>query len=152
MLGWNWIVPEWRAASVILGTVLGAHHFCHGSPLRPGVATTRSQWGTTSMNILIIYYVYIVYVMYIHRIFELKYLIYSIKYFDIWSKIMSRSLCAHIHGKCVVYYMYMLVILFVYTCTELSCSLQDCLATIPPRFWNFGRPQPRVGGLSVART
>ncbi len=33
------ILPEGRAASVVIGTVRGAHHSRHGSPLHPGVAT-----------------------------------------------------------------------------------------------------------------
>jgi hypothetical protein len=37
------IVPKGRASSVVLGTVRGAHHSRHGSPLNPGVATTRSH-------------------------------------------------------------------------------------------------------------
>ena len=37
------IMPEGRAASVVPGTVRGAHHSRHGSPLHPGVATSRSH-------------------------------------------------------------------------------------------------------------
>ena len=37
------IMPEGRAASVVPGIVRGAHHFLHGSPLHPGVATARSH-------------------------------------------------------------------------------------------------------------
>ncbi len=37
------VLSEGRAASVILGTVRGAHHSSHCSPLHPGVATSRSH-------------------------------------------------------------------------------------------------------------
>ncbi len=37
------IVPEGQAASVVLGTLRGAHHSSHGSQLHPGAVTTRSH-------------------------------------------------------------------------------------------------------------
>jgi hypothetical protein len=54
------------------------------------------------MTILIIYYVYILYMSCIYIVFSFQNSsIHFIKYFDILSKIMSRS--AHIHGICAVY-------------------------------------------------
>ncbi len=89
------IVPKGRAASVLLGTVLGANHSRYGSPLHPGVAATRSHLAFVVLDLIapevFRYTWYTEYTMFITSIYIDLRCIYHVTVYELNKKVRAVS-------------------------------------------------------------